>query len=226
MKISHDYLPCDGCGLPASPLHIAERVRRLELSTRFRPVHIGVLFVALAPSVRPDDDFYDLAKSTEFTDPLLEALDIHSCKDGSAREFDAGAAKAARLAEFQRRGYFLACVSECPLPENAERAASTLGRLGPTLLRRIRFNYRPKHIAPIGKELSPLVETLKLAGLGHILLLDNEQVLPVPRPGDKERVELFRRAVTSVVPRENLSSGYDRIQLTRSERDLGARGNS
>ena len=134
MEISHDYLPCDGCGLPASPLHIAERVRRLELSTRFRPVHIGVLFVVLAPSVRPDGDFYDLAKSTEFPDPLLEALDIHSCKDGSAQEFDAGAAKAARLAEFQRRGYFLAYVSECPLPENAERATSTFGRLGPTLL--------------------------------------------------------------------------------------------
>ena len=226
MEISHDYLPCDGCGLPASPLHIAERVRRLELSTRFRPVHIGVLFVVLAPSVRPDGDFYDLAKSTEFTDPLLEALDIHSCKDGSAEEFDATAAKAARLAEFQRRGYFLTCVSECPLPENAESAASTFGRLGPTLLLRIRFNYRPKHIAPIGKELSPLVETLKVAGLGPALLLDNEQVLPAPRTGDKERVELFRRAVAAGVARENLSSGYDRIQLTHTERDLGAGGNS
>jgi hypothetical protein len=226
MESSPNYLPCDGCGLPASPWHIAERIRRLELSTRFRPVHIGVLFVVLAPSVRPEDDFYDLANSTEFTDPLLEALDIHSSKDGSALELDASAAKAARLAEFQRRGYFLAGVSECPLRGNAEPVASIFARLGPPLLRRIRFNYRPKHIAPIGKELSPLIETLKVAGLAPVLLLANEQVLPVPGTGDKEQVELFRRAVTAVLPRENLSSGYDRIQLTHTERDLGAGGNT
>ena len=74
---------------------------------------------------------------------------------------DSHAADTARLAEFQRRGYYLAYLSECPIPENREPAASTIARLGPTLIRRIRFNYRPKHIAPLGQELFPLVEYVK-----------------------------------------------------------------
>ena len=43
-------LRCDGCGQLASPEHIARRLRRLEWTTRFRPVHIGtLLFGAVAP---------------------------------------------------------------------------------------------------------------------------------------------------------------------------------
>ncbi len=226
MGTSPNYLPCDGCGLPASPEHIAERVRRLELSTRFRPVHIGVLFVALAPPVRPEDDFYGPAESKEFFDPFLEALEISSSTDTSTPGSDSHVADTARLAEFQRRGYYLAYLSECPIPENREPAASTIARLGPTLIRRIRFNYRPKHIAPLGQELFPLVELLKVAGIGPILTLDQGLTLPTPRTGNREWMELFRRSVAAAAPRENLSSGYDRIQLTLTGRDLGAGGNS
>ena len=74
MGTSPNYLPCDGCGLPASPDHIAERVQRLELSTRFRPVHVGVLFIALMPPIRPQDDFYAAAEKNDFFDPFLAAL--------------------------------------------------------------------------------------------------------------------------------------------------------
>jgi hypothetical protein len=226
MGTSPNYLPCDGCGLPASPEHIAERVRRLELSTRFRPVHIGVLFVALAPPVRPEDDFYGPAESKECFDPFLEALEISSSTGTSTPGLDSHVADTARLAEFQRRGYYLAYLSECPIPENREPAASTIARLGPTLIRRIRFNYRPKHIAPLGQELFPLVELLKVAGIGPILTLDQGLTLPTPRTGNREWMELFRRSVAAAAPRENLSSGYDRIQLTLTGRDLGAGGNS
>jgi hypothetical protein len=226
MGTSLTYLPCDGCGLPASPDHIARRVRRLELSTRFRPVHIGVLFVALAPSVRSEDDFYDPSESTEFADPFLEALEIHSSAEKAAPESDAHARDSARLAEFQRRGYCLAYLSECPLPPDGEPTAATIARLGPTLIRRIRYNYKPKHIAPLGQELSPMIEILGAAGIGPILMLDQGLALPAPRTGDRESLELFRRAVAAAAPRDNLSSGYDRIQLTQSERDLGAGGNT
>lgn len=211
MGTSPNYLPCDGCGLPASPDHIAERLRRLELSTRFRPVHIGVLFVALAPPVRSEDDFYGAAESKEFAEPFLEALEIHSSADRAAPELDAHAADSARLAEFQRRGYYLAYLSECPIPESEEPAASTIARLGPTLIRRIRFNYRPKHIAPLGQKLLPLVDMLRVAGIGPILTLDQGLPLPTPRTGAREWMEPFQRAVSTVAPRENLSSGYDRI---------------
>jgi hypothetical protein len=226
MGTSPNYLPCDGCGLPASPQHIAERVRRLELSTRFRPVHIGVLFVASRPAVRPEDDFYAPPESEEFFDSFLDALEIPSFADRTAPGSDKRATGTARLAEFQRRGYYLAYLSECPIPENEEPAASTIARLGPTLIRRIRFNYKPKHIAPLGQELLPLVDILRVAGIGPILTLDHGLALPSPRTGDREWMELFQRAVATVAPRENLSSGYDRIQPTSAERDLGAGGNS
>jgi hypothetical protein len=226
MGTSPNYLPCDGCGLPASPQHIAERVRRLELSTRYRPVHMGVLFVALAPTARLEDDFYAPPESKEFFDPCLEALEIPLSALRTAPGPDTHAADTARLAEFQRRGYYLAYLAECPIPENGEPAASTIARLGPTLIRRIRFNYKPKHIAPLGQELYPLVDMLRVAGIGPILTLDHGLALPTPRTGNREWLELFQRAVATVAPRENLPSGYDRIQLTSAERDLGAGGNS
>jgi hypothetical protein len=217
MGTSPSYLPCDGCGLPASPEHIAERLRRLELSTRFRPVHIGILFVVLAPRIRTEDDFYGPAESKEFIDPFLEALEIsQSSSDKTALEIDPHAADLARLVEFQRRGYYLAYLSECPIPENVEPAAVTIARLGPTLVRRIRLNYKPKHIAPLGQELTPLVDALSVAGISPILTLAGGLALPTPRTGDRESMELVQRAVASVAPRENLSSGYDRIQVTQT----------
>jgi hypothetical protein len=215
MGIFTNYLPCDGCGLPAAPEHIAERVKRLEFSTRFRPIHIGVLFVALAPSQHPENDFYGPPESGEFFDPFLEALSI-----------PANSEKSARLAEFQRRGYYLAYISECPLGANQEPAAATIARLGPTLVRRIRFNYRPKDIAPLGQDLLPLVEVLRTGGVGPVLTIDKGSPLSIPRTGDREGMDLFQRAVASIAPRENLSSGYDRIQLTSPGRDLGAGGNT
>jgi hypothetical protein len=224
METSLNWLPCDGCGLPASPEHIAQRVRRLELSTRFRPVHISILFVVLAPPFGAEDDFYSASESNEFTSPFLDALEIPPSSDKVADGSDAHAADTGRLPEFQRRGYHLAYLSECPLPETVEPAESTIARLGPTLIRRIRFNYKPKHIAPLGQELFPLVGVLRDAGIGPVLTLDQGLVLPLPRTGDREGQELFHRAVSSAAPRDNLSTGYDRIQLTQSARDLGAGG--
>lgn len=220
------YLPCDGCGLPASPQHIAGRLRRLELSTRFRPVHIGILFVPFAPPTRLEDDFYGPAESKEFFDPLLEALEIPSSSLQAAAGSNARAADSARLAEFQRRGYYLAHLSECPIPETEEPAASTISRLGPTLIRRIRFNYKPRSIAPLGEMLFPLVEKLRAAEVGPVLTLDQGQLLPSPKTGDQQWMKLFQRAVASVAPHGNLSSGYDRIQLTEPEGNLGAGGSS
>lgn len=200
-------LSCDGCGLPASPEHIAERVRRLELSTKFRPVHISVLFVALAPMVRPEDDFYGPPESKEFFDPLLEALEIPTIEDKAATGVGVRPEDAARLAEFQRRGYYLAFLSECPIRPAEEPVAVRISRLGSTLVRRIRFNYRPKYVAPLGQELGPMIGVLKGAGIGPLLTLDQGAALSIPRTGDREGAKLFQRAMAAVAPRENLSSG-------------------
>ncbi len=195
MQTTPKFLPCDGCGLPASPEHIAERVRRLELSTMFRPIHMGVLFIALAPPVRLEDDFYAPAKSKEFFDPFLEALEIPiSSRDTSETERNARAADSARLAEFQRGGYLLAYLAECPLPENQERASSTIARLGPTLIRRIQFNYKPKQIVILGRELSPLRDIFDKGGIPTTSVT----VLEIPMAGDSEAARQFRAAL--VIP--------------------------
>jgi hypothetical protein len=168
--------------LPGSPEHITERVRRLELSTQFRPIHIGILFIALAPALRAVSDFYAPTGAHEFVEPFLEAVEIPSAIEQSAR-----------LSEFQRRGYYLTYLSECALPENLEPSTATIARLAPTLIRRISFNYRPKQIAPLGQELSPLVELLRAAEVGTVLTLDHGLVLPTPSTGEGQWMELFRR---------------------------------
>jgi hypothetical protein len=207
MATSPKLLSCDGCGLPASPEHISERVHRLELTTRFRPVHTGVLFVALAPSVRPEDDFYGPPESKEFFDRFLEALEIPILEDKAASWAGANAKDAARLAEFQRRGYYLAYLSECPIRADVEPVTATISRLGPTSIRRIRFNYRPKNIAVIGEELVPLIEMLKGVGIGPLLTSSQGAALSLPRSGDLDGMKQFQRAFAAVAPRENLSTG-------------------
>jgi len=194
MDAFSNHLSCDGCGLPASPEHIAERVRRLELATKYRPVHISVLFVAVAPP-RLEDDFYAPPGSKEFFDPFLEALEIPRITDSAAPESDASSKDTARLLEFQRRGYYLAYLAECPLPQDDEPVAAAISRLGPNLIRRIRFNYKPKSVAPLGSELAPVIELLRGAGIGQILTLDQGAPLFVPRTGDGERLKLFQRSV-------------------------------
>ena len=221
MGTNQNDLPCDGCGLPASPGHIAERLRRLELSTRYRPVHIGVLFVALAPADRLEDDFYAPAGSNEFFDPFLDALEIQSLGDNTGgnpgTELDAKRTDSARLTEFQRRGFYLTYLSECSIQDNQESAASTIARLSQTLVRRIRFNYKPKHIVLLGQELSPLTDILRVAGIGPVVTLEHGLALPAPGARKREWIELFRGAMATVAPRDHLSPGYDRIQLTSSD---------
>jgi len=170
-------LLCDGCGRPASPEHIAERLRRLELSTKFRPIHIAILFVALAPLARLEDDFYGPPESREFFDRFLDALEIPAHSDQAGPESDAAAIASPSLPEFQRRGYYLAYLSECPIPGTEEPLAATISRLGPTLLRRIRLNYKPKQIVLLGPELAPLTEVLKDAGIGSTVTLHHRTAL-------------------------------------------------
>ena len=177
MASSSNTLLCDGCGQPASPEHIAQRLRRLELSTRFRPVHIGVLFIALAPVPRPEHDFYGPPESKEFFNHLLDAVQIPVNSSQPGQESDAAASASARLVEFQRRGYYLAYLSECPITWAEEPVATTISRLAPTLVRRIRLNCKPKQTATLGPELTPLAEVLKGAGIGSILTLDQGTAL-------------------------------------------------
>jgi hypothetical protein len=188
MDPNSSSIRCDGCGLPASPEHIAARVQRLELATRFRPIHIQVLFVAFEPLPRLEDDFYGPPASRDFFDSFLGSLNISPDMENNAIGSDGTPAGIANLLEFQRRGYYLAYLSECPVTTGQETGESAareyISRLAPTLVKRIRFNYKPKHVALLGDKTAALVEVLDHAGMGLV------------RTGDA----LFRGAVNIETP--------------------------
>jgi hypothetical protein len=190
MEISLNWVTCDGCGLPASPAHIAERVHRLELATRYRPIHISVLFVAAAPLPHPEDDFYAPPKSWQFFDTFMEAVDLLPSGIIPPPGEERHEGDAARLIELQRRGYYLTYLSECPVAGEDASSAAAIPRLGATLARRIRFNYKPRQTVILGRELSPLREVLERAGVPD----DSVSIVEVPAPGDIAHAGQFRSA--------------------------------
>ena len=188
---------CDGCGFPASPEHIAERLARLELATRFRPIHMHLLFIALGPSARPEDDFYGPPRVKDFFEPFMESLGISASLEKSASAADGTAQDVAQLVEFQRRGFYLSYLSECPLPARNEEESAVISTLAPTLIRRIRLNYKPEKIALLGKDTAQLIAILENAGLGPLLLLDHGNPLTVPEPGNPVARPVFQDMLSS-----------------------------
>jgi hypothetical protein len=160
-----ELLVCDGCGQCASPEHIARRLVRLEWTTRYRPVHIGALLLG---SVSPlaEEDFLYRGKFQGEAGRLLEAVGIAS----------PGKSPESVLSEFQRGGFFLTHVLECPL-ETSEAAQpsyqSLLAERVSHVLTRIRRSLKPKRVVLISDSLTPLAARLSSAELGCPALLDN-----------------------------------------------------
>jgi hypothetical protein len=219
-------IACDGCGLPASAGHIAARLERLELVTRFRPLHINVLFVAPEPMACPEDDFYRPPRSREFFNSFLAALDISADAGGCGLQVEPAKMKlrletsgaepdVAKLLEFQRRGYYLTYLSECPVtlqypvgPSADEDAVlECISRLAPTLIKRIRFNYKPKHVVLLETSMRPLIAIFEQVGIGQLLLLDHGKPLTLPEVGDTLSLSRFRKALVIEIPWAATSSG-------------------
>ncbi|MGA8145883.1 MAG: hypothetical protein WB987_18500 [Candidatus Acidiferrales bacterium] len=155
---------CDGCGGAADEAHIRQRIERLELATRFRPIHIQVLLLGDAPPERAEDYFYrpqslGTLRSADAKRYLLEMLTAAGIPS------EAVANEEAALAEFQRRGFYLADAVECPVA-GASDLKTRVTLAVPTIVKRIEFSYRPKHVVPIGsatKELIPLLRKSSVA---------------------------------------------------------------
>jgi hypothetical protein len=183
-KIKSELL-CDGCGQPAQAEHIAERFRRLELATRFRPIHISVLFLMGAPPSALADYFYNResrskrsADAQAFFDGLMECV-------GAKESSDDGTA----LAGFQHLGHFLASCTECPLETATEFAHphssdALAERYGPTVVKRVRLSYKPKRIVLLGEDTRGIIPFLEGAGLGSYLLLNRRKPFKTSTPQD------------------------------------------
>ena len=158
-----EKLICDGCGQPADQEHIARRLQRLEKMTRHRPIHVQALFLGSASPALDEDYLY--SASAEFHGEglaLLQALGIDP----------AGKSVEAVLADFQRRGYLLTHVLECP--GQSDRLNSAPGLPGASLLAavvRIRRSLKPKKLVLFGAELHLFIERLsrELPGVEMVL---------------------------------------------------------
>jgi hypothetical protein len=184
-------LVCDGCGQAVSAEHIALRLQRLEWTTRYRPVHINTLLLG-AFSPRDDKDFL-YAPNEEFHGEaalLLSALGISM----------AGKAVEAVHAEFQRAGFFLTHVLECPLSRNVGEGAATEGllanRLQPTATR-IRRSLKPKRVVPISQALGPILERILALELGCPVVLDNGKPFEFDRPTPENSMARLREALAA-----------------------------
>jgi len=162
---------CDGCGAQADSAHIRRRIERLELATRFRPIHIQVLLIDAAPPARPEDYFYHAAANREgrSTDSRNYFNEIVKCS-GSTISPEMGQESA--LAEFQHRGFYLAHVRECPA-EAADVLSESLERWGPMMLRRVEKSYKPKYIVLLSASLGKLIPQFERSEMRDRLILDH-----------------------------------------------------
>jgi hypothetical protein len=160
---------CDGCGANVDDAHIRRRIERLELATRYRPVHISVLLIDSAPPARLEDYFYRATSdreerspaSREYFDGLAKCAGV---APGSSMDEEAA------LVEFQRQGYFLIGAVECAM-ENGGELSKAIERAAPAILRRVNVSYKPKSIALISLLTQTLVPTFQASGWGQRLIL-------------------------------------------------------
>ena len=130
---------CDGCGAAVGSEHIRKRIERLELATRYRPVHIQTLLVGDAPPSRDEDYLYSSEKNAE---------------------------------ELQKHGIFVVYAVECPLDDPAT-STEAVRRSAGSLVKRLRFSYKPKTIVLFGPATAEAIPALREAGFSEQLILNN-----------------------------------------------------
>jgi hypothetical protein len=188
---SNAVLLCDGCGQPALPEHTTRRLQRLEWMTRFRPVHIGTVLLGAASPERDSDFLYaETAEITGEAEAVLAAAGISP----------AGKSKEAVLNEFQRGGFLLGYVAECPLEaavrDGAPRDALLASRLR-LFLARLRRSFRPKRVACISSVLGSLFVPLTETDLGCKLVSDAGQPFALDGVGAMQAAERLRGALAA-----------------------------
>ncbi len=180
---------CDGCGQTASPAHVAQRLQRLEWTTRYRPVHIGALLLgAIAP--REDAEFL-YAPEGKFAGEAKRVLQATGVSTS-------GKSGDAVLAEFQRGGFLLAHVLECPLEEtNSVKVQELIEFCLPATLARIRRSLKPRKLALVSGELAFAVARFQSANLNCALVLDDGKPFTLGGGASDDAAERLRQTITA-----------------------------
>ncbi len=184
---------CDSCGATVDDAHIRQRIERLELATRFRPIHIHLLLIDAAPPARPEDFFYRASghggvRSVAARMYFSELGKLAGAEPGSETPDEA------TLAEFQRRGIFLAYAFDCPVnnhDDSFNRLTAEVRRLAPTVVLRVQTSYKPKYVALISQPTQELIQPLREAKWADRLVLDDGAPFVDPFLGDPQNQAEF-----------------------------------
>jgi hypothetical protein len=191
---SANLLLCDGCGQLASPEHIARRLKRLEWTTRYRPIHIHTLLLgAVSPEL---DAAFLYSPGAEFVGEAGTMLDVAGISAGDKT------ADALR-AEFQRCGFFLTHVLECPLDRGANSNAALaelLAKRAPAVAARIRRSLKPKRVVLISSKLGALANPGTTGDSGCQMVLDQGKPFGLDGDNPKQAITLLREALEDSVP--------------------------
>ena len=175
---------CDGCGLQVDDAHIRRRIARLELATRFRPIHIQVLLIDASPPMGEDDYFYRAASNREERS-VVSRMYFDEIVKSAGIAVGAGVSEEAALTEFQHRGFFLAYAVECPV-DSPEMLSDALNRLGRVMVKRVNASYKPKYIVPISPSMGELTPLFEFSGWGERLVLNGGKPFVDPFLGDPQ----------------------------------------
>jgi hypothetical protein len=168
---------CDGCGQPASPEHLAQRLQRLEWCTRFRPIHLHTLLLgAFSPQNRTNFLYAPDEVHTGEAAQLFAAAGI----DGTGKTAET------LHSEFQRRSLYLTHVLECPLESTSSDLPALLASRLPSLVTRIRRSLKPRRLVLISGGLTPFVDRFASGKLDCELVLDNGTAFAIENPDAPE----------------------------------------
>ncbi len=187
-------IQCDGCGQAASAEHLAARFRRLEWATRYRPIHVNTLVLG---DVAPADDaefvYFDAQPFRGEAARLLRVAGIDPTGK-SAEEIHH---------EFQRAGFFVAHVLDCPVDKEAASRANLhelIAKRLPATFARIRRSIKPKRLVLLSSALDGFVESFRREELGCSLILDADRafkLLETDDSAERLRTALALAQITS-----------------------------
>jgi hypothetical protein len=189
-----NFMPCDGCGQPASAEHIAKRLQRLEWTTRYRSIHIGTLLLGAFPPAEDAEFLY--AGSNPFRGEAARVLEAVGLPY-------AGKPSETVLADFQRRGFFLTNVMECPLHtvcNNESMIEGLLKKRIAAVFSRIRRSLKPKQLVLFSDELRPLTDLIAKEDLGCSLVLDSGKPFLLNEDDVVQGGERLREALAKPIP--------------------------
>ena len=202
-------LYCDGCGLPAISSHLRRRYERIEFATKYRPIHIQVLLLNDAPPPLIEDFFYRPG-SAEGERSGYHRIFFQELMGAAGISVDQMESEEEALAEFQRRGFFLADICECPLEEFASAAGdhsktfvrpAHIRKFAPTVVKRIQHSYKPKKIVLIGADSAEVIPALEQAGMTGQLVLENGRPIFDPYLGDPSGSAEFATSLAGRIER-------------------------